>query len=804
MYIANGDLTVTEVGKGRAIAYLKGGDSAITLNQVEYLLYLDIEADKFVDPDSFARKTDFSLSSIYEAISNLKQHSIILDSIRETKPKLKYSFIERVDKYKYKIGCARNLPFFGKFIDSRNWRVYGTTFFPYLLGLTFVASYGFYLSPVRPLGKIISDDFFYAPSIYEAFLIFTVTNFFAALYKISVGSGTKYGKETLYLKLLAGFNPVFDTDEDIGFAKSLKCNRKEYLYYVAAPTVLRIYILLLCIALVYILYPFTGSISSRLLSILFTTINISWMAFFWQLIPSPGTLSVKALEIFGVIPFKYLGPSVKRIVLFLSNNDSPKDRTELIKSSVYFTMTVLLILFKVVFLGFWVLPQISIGIPHFLGQWTSQIVILVLGFLSFRYLTHTVRPKGVGNQDVGKVVGQQLNQSFERFFQKLGPKKRISLIIALVMLFPFGSSISGVARVQENMSLQINSSESEISYVSEIFRKGPSSVPVPKGERILVLNSEGLDLRLKQVKENLVALAQDELILTNERDALLEGGSKFENSKNKTEDVLISASSVRALISEKDSLQRQLAILKSQAETYKSLASEGIVSRIQYQDKLLEYEIAKVNYSDAANSLDSAIATERKALRDEKVEQTLKIGEELKSKTSELRQVRASIAIESAELIDIEARIENLTVRAPFDCVVASDTSLLEGKAIGLGDEIISIKAVPTQRITVSIAEYDRNEIALGDPVEIRLYSKIFSKNTGYLYGNIDAISPASEIDKDQEQIEVNVFVNESLSDSMIGATGVGKIRSGYTCLLVNLLRPLARFVEVDMWQYVP
>ena len=92
----------------------------------------------------------------------------------------------------------------------------------------------------------------------------------------------------------------------------------------------------------------------------------------------------------------------------------------------------------------------------------------------------------------------------------------------------------------------------------------------------------------------------------------------------------------------------------------------------------------------------------------------------------------------------------------------------------------------------------------MGDPVEIRLYSKIFSKNTGYLYGNIDAISPASEIDKDQEQIEINVFVNESLSDSMIGATGVGKIRSGYTCLLVNLLRPLARFVEVDMWQYVP
>tara|TARA_B100001939_G_scaffold219657_1_gene189078 strand:+ start:7691 stop:10105 length:2415 start_codon:yes stop_codon:yes gene_type:complete len=804
MFIVNPDVAVTEVGKGRALAYIKGSESAITLSQVEYWLFLEVDANAFTSPEALAIKTESSLSSIFEAISRLKDEKIIFDSIVESRAKSKLSFLERVDKYSFKVGYANSLPLISWYINSLNWRILGLKFFPYLIIISLVATYGFYFSSVRPLGKIIIDDFFYAPSIYEAFLIFTITNFLAAIYKIAVGAGTKYGTKTLYLKLLAGFNPVFDTDEDVGYTKPLKCSRKEYLYYVASPTILRIYILLLCIALVYIMYPFSGSISSRLLSILFTTINISWMAFFWQLIPSPGTLSVKFLEIYGIIPFKYLGPSVKRVVLLFAGKNVDQDKRETLKSAVYLLMTVFLIFFKVVFLGFWVLPQISIGIPHFLGQWTSQIVILVLGFLSFRYLTHTVRPKGASNQDVGKVVGQQLNQSIDRFLNKLGPKKRIALIVAAVMLFPFGSSISGVARVQENMSLQINSSESEISYVRTIFKKGPSAVPVSKGETILELTSEGLELRLKQLNENLVALEQDELILTNERDALLEGGSIYENSKNKTEDVLISASSVRALTSEKQSLQRQLAILKSQAETYELLATQGIVSRIQYQDKLLEYEIAKVNYSDAANSLESALATGRKALRDEKVEQTLKIGEELKSKTSELRQVRASIAKENAELIDTEARIKNLTVKAPFDCVVASDTSLLEGKAIGLGDEIISIKAVPTQRITVSIPEYDRNEIALGDPVEIRLYSKIFSKNTGYLYGNIDAVSPASEIDKDQEQIEVNVLVNESLSDSMIGATGVGKIRSGYTCLLVNLIKPLARFVEVDMWQYVP
>ena len=59
------------------------------------------------------------------------------------------------------------------------------------------------------------------------------------------------------------------------------------------------------------MYPFSGSISARFLSILFTTINIS-DGIFLQIIP-PSTLSVKVLEIYGIIPLSTC-PSVKRLV----------------------------------------------------------------------------------------------------------------------------------------------------------------------------------------------------------------------------------------------------------------------------------------------------------------------------------------------------------------------------------------------------------------------------------------------------------------------------------------------------------
>ena len=80
MYIINPAVAVTEVGKGRALAYIKGSDSAITLNQVEYWLYLEIEAKKFSSPEALAVKTDSSLTSVIEAISRLKEESILLDS----------------------------------------------------------------------------------------------------------------------------------------------------------------------------------------------------------------------------------------------------------------------------------------------------------------------------------------------------------------------------------------------------------------------------------------------------------------------------------------------------------------------------------------------------------------------------------------------------------------------------------------------------------------------------------------------------------------------------------------------------
>ena len=160
------------------------------------------------------------------------------------------------------------------------------------------------------------------------------------------------------------------------------------------------------------------------------------MALIWQVIPSPGTLAVKVMEIYGIIPFKYLGPSVKRLILYATQKDSEIDKGELTKSALYVGMTLLLILLKIAFLGFWVLPQISIGIPHFLGQWTSQIVILILGYLSFRYLTYTVKPKGISDKNIGKAVGKGVNQQINRFLLRLGSKTKLYLLIALVLFFP--------------------------------------------------------------------------------------------------------------------------------------------------------------------------------------------------------------------------------------------------------------------------------------------------------------------------------------------------------------------------------
>lgn len=762
---------------------------------------------------SFAVEALIDLSVI-ENVNEIPNHS----SDESVRSRLN---IKKVDRYRYYLGDVLSINPLRYVFGLTDWSTLSRKVFPLMLVLGGWAVYQFYFSSGRALGTAIKSDLFFSPTIYEAFFIFTLTNFLTILYKIAIGTGKAYGSGDLYLKLLAGFNPVFDTNEDTPFEDcDPKISRYEYLYYIGAPVIARFYFLVLCILFVNIIYPFITASNRFFLSALMTTINISWMALLWQIIPSPGTLSVKALEVFKIIPRNLLGLSLRFTIKDLpfaniDNINKPGSK----RYKFFLLLSFSLIFLKSLFLFLWVLPQVSAGIPAFLGDWTSQIVVILLIFSTLRFMLYSYIPKNSNFSSkyctpASNAFNSAINQSTSipntLFHSNIDKNikaiftKRFFIIACFILFFPFGSSVAGSAIVEENMSLEIKSGEPESAYISEVFIDGPSTVIVTKDSPILVLNSDGLRLAEIISRETIAGLKADQKILEVQQKSLQKGGSAFETSLNKTEDVQINMSDLESNRKELQSFRRQYEIASSQVTRYKQLLSSGAVSELQYEDKKLEMEEAFVKKIDAQNKLNASISTLAKSKRNELIEQQTKIDEDRSNVSDELKKVKSSLAKEESNLKNIEHRIQMLTVKAPFDCVIETDTSFLKGKNIAFGEGIVSVKAVPTERVIVNIPEYSRTEIRLGDNVEVRLYSRVLSRTSGHLRGRVIRISPVSTIEDDQEQLELTVNIDQSLSDSMIGATGTAKVRTGYTCLLLNLLKPLARFVEVDLWQYIP
>jgi putative peptide zinc metalloprotease protein len=144
--------------------------------------------------------------------------------------------------------------------------------------------------------------------------------------------------------------------------------------------------------------------------------------------------------------------------------------------------------------------------------------------------------------------------------------------------------------------------------------------------------------------------------------------------------------------------------------------------------------------------------------------------------------------------------METLDVYAPFDCVIDSDTSVLNGKSVAYQDVLLSIRSVPSALVIVSVPENERAYLSVGDSTEIRLYSKIEK----VLYGRVQKISPVTTESNDQDIVQVYIKLADDLPANFIGAVGVAKIRTGWTCLLWTSLKPIARFIHVDIWSYLP
>jgi hypothetical protein len=136
----------------------------------------------------------------------------------------------------------------------------------------------------------------------------------------------------------------------------------------------------------------------------------------------------------------------------------------------------------------------------------------------------------------------------------------------------------------------------------------------------------------------------------------------------------------------------------------------------------------------------------------------------------------------------------------PFDGVVSSTTTGLLNRRVASGETLLTVKALPLTNLVALVPDYDRNKINLGMRCAVRLYSDPNREFTG----KIASISSSTVTQDDLKYLEVNIKINEGLPTNYIGTMGYAKIVYGQTFLLKNLLEPILRFLNLDLWSYLP
>ncbi len=700
--------------------------------------------------------------------------------------------------------------------------------FPLTVIVFIGAIYSFYFG-VKPLAVLLAGRSDPLTGLSRLLIMLIVINFISVFISILLSYSLHIDNQKLYLRLKWGFLPRLAKEQNSKELKS-KATKLEELILVAQPLLVRLYLVILSILYLYVYTPIPDTSPYSQLNILVAIIQGALASMIILLIPVRNTPGRRLLEFFGVMPKNYLKISVKRTLTTVSALFKGQFGKISLSRSDYNSLLFLIALLiafsiKMLILYNVLIPNISAEVPQFAGHWTALIVRIALTVLLIRFLYLTfftklissraslgstessVRAKptsySLGSSDepltnqasgAAKSFLHSLHFGITSFFTS---KFFLTFILIVIFLFPFRASVTGSANVTEGEALDIRSTET--ASVSQILQPGPSSNILEKGSKILELSSSTLNsLRSQQLQE--LAKLQSEIRTSKTLIRSIETGSIQLEGQNRNEELLSAAAMVEKNKAKIASLQNQIKIQDEQISKLRSLTASGAISEFQLQNALSSQAALSGELAAVMSDLRSSEASLVVAGRNQTIDQDVNAEERLSKAMDELAAAESSLEASKIALEALDTRLERLTLSMPFDGVISSNTKALLGRTVTPGETIVTVKAQPLTQTIALIPEYDRARVSVGLPCDLRLYS-VWDQEFS---GAVASISPTTVELEGLQYVELQIQLEDSLPTNFIGSKGYAKIQVGYTCILLNLLAPITRFINVDLWSFLP
>lgn len=640
------------------------------------------------------------------------------------------------------------------------------------------------------------------------------------------------------LVLAAGFFPRFYLDRE----GMWQLTRKQQLWTFATPLVDRLVYFVIAVLIWY----WTRSTGSNLQTLALLLAHASFLDFLLDACPFWPVDGYVFMVAYFRLPANFIGRAYQVWGMVLRRQSLPPSMSlkEKLILLIYAPITILFWLTAVFVIALSIGQGLTENFSGIFGRATAGILIGIFIIAASRqpiaFFRKGLAPKKLSPpQTVETPITSRKKFNSFKFSQKrlIQLVVLISFLILLIIPYPYrpGGQIQLLPPTQQNIQAQVDGK------IIKVFYKGGDGQWLNAGTPIATMEAIDIENNVltqqEQIKNQQAIVEKQQanlnkLLATPRKEDVEVARQQVEVAKQDVEaarqqievrkqDVEVAKKSLDTVISKADFSSRE-------ASRFEELYNSGVVSRQLFEDKQRQAETERINVEQSRQQVAAKeqevessrreLATKQQTVAQREANLKLVLSgpypDDIQVARKELEAAKAGLNRQQQQLKYEREQLQRTQLIMPIDGRLVTSyldqkigSFLKQGQTFAVAEDDRSIRA------ELRIAEYNVGEFSLGAPVEI----KLLAYPNRPFFGKVISIEPAASAENDSNAtvkeptnklsdrfIKVIVDIpnqEEILKSSM---TGYAKIQGSTKPLFVAFTRPIVRFIEVEIWSWLP
>lgn len=378
------------------------------------------------------------------------------------------------------------------------------------------------------------------------------------------------------------------------------------------------------------------------------------------------------------------------------------------------------------------------------------------------------------------------------------------IILAIALLFPYRINPGGQVTIEtpsrQNIVTPINGT------IASVYQAGGLDQIVRRGNPIATIQSDELNLKSSEASNLKKSLESSLEIQKRQLNDLLNNPTmdevEVQNSAIRMAESQVSAASIEAA-TQLSNLQyaiRDLARIEPVYEAgaipvsdYDLAATKVENARSQHQKALQDIITAKASLNREKNRLNDLM--------------TKTDPEQIEAARQAVLRVQAELLSAGESVKYFQDQLESARILMPFNgYIVTPRLNDLVGTYFQKGSIFAVAEVSLRTQAYLSLPEWNIGEVKVGDNVTIRLSAYPGTDFTGTiksLQPNVDK-SDATSLQPTTNQLPILIEIDSSSERFKGGMTGYAKVSGPVVPLAYAFLRPVIRFVYLELWSWLP